>query len=212
MIPSPWVYHELNLLSILSWEVHGALVNKLAVCDGFSSAFVLLAQKLGFECMLVVGRSAYTSSTLQEHAWNIVKVRNKYYHMDVTWDAKKYREFDEFSYSYFALTDEGIANDHNWNRATTPACLFTNFSYYVKNGLYANNAEQLNEVIKAHIRKNSNVFRIKLSRSIELPNNAGEHLVQMVLNEVVNPGERKQASYGWNENTRCFFAKIIAAI
>ena len=97
-----------------SHNAYGALVNKLAVCDGFSSAFNLVAQKLGFECMLVVGKSAYATK-LQDHAWNIVKVKNKYYHIDVTWDARKQNEFNEFSYDYFAVTDEEIASDHNWN-------------------------------------------------------------------------------------------------
>ena len=40
-----------------SHNAYGAIINKLAVCDGFSSAFALLAQKLGLQCMLVVGRA-----------------------------------------------------------------------------------------------------------------------------------------------------------
>ena len=129
--------------------------------------------------------------------------------MDLTWDARKYNEFAEFSYTYFALTDEEIAHDHHWNKATTPACLNNDFSYYSKNGLYASNSGQLAGIVKALARKNSNVFRLKLSRNINLPNDAGNYLCQMVLNEVAKPGVRTQASYGWNENTRCFFAKII---
>ena len=102
-----------------------------------------------------------------------------------------------------------IARDHDWDKTTTPVCLHNDFSYYSKNGLYAGSFEQLNSIIKAFGGKISNVFRIKLSRNIRLPGDTGEHLVQMVLNEVVQPGKRMQASYGWNENTRCFFAKII---
>ena len=191
-----------------SHNAYGAIINKLAVCDGFSSAFVLLAQKLGLKCMLVVGRSAYTS-TLAEHAWNIVKVHDRYYHMDITWDARKYQEFDEFSYVYFAVTDVEIAGDHSWNKSATPICLYNDFSYYSKSGLYANNTGQLNEIIKGIGGKNAGIFRAKLSPEIKLPDNAGDYLVQMALNEAAKPGQRIQASYDWNENTRCFFAKII---
>ena len=113
-----------------SHNAHGAIINKLAVCDGFSSAFALLAKKLGFECMSVVGRSTYAVA-VQEHAWNIIKVRGKYYHFDVTWDARNYNEFNEFSYAYFALTDEEIIHDHNWNKTTTPVCSHNDFSYYL---------------------------------------------------------------------------------
>ena len=192
-----------------SHNAYGALVKGLAVCDGFSSAFALLAQKLGFECMLVVGRSAYTSTAVQDHAWNIIKVRDRFYHMDLTWDARKCSEFGESSYVYFALPDEEIASDHNWERTSTPMCSSHDFSYYKKNGLFANSIEHLCEIVEAFGRNPSNVFRVKLSRNIELSSNAGDYLAQMILNEVVRPGERKQASSSWNENTRCFFAKIM---
>ncbi|HHT77747.1 MAG TPA: hypothetical protein GXZ67_07690, partial [Clostridiaceae bacterium] len=67
-----------------SHNAYGALINGLAVCDGFSSAFSLLAQMLGFECTLAIGHSTHSSAGSVEHAWNIVKVGNKCYHMDVT--------------------------------------------------------------------------------------------------------------------------------
>lgn len=60
-----------------------------------------------------------------------------------------------------------------------------------------------------NIRKNFGIFRIKLSQSINLPNNMGEHIVNMIINEVTRAGQQIQASYGWNKNTRCFFAKLL---
>jgi len=193
----------------VSHNAYGALINGTAVCDGFSSAFALLAQKLGFECMLVVGHSTYSSGAFTAHAWNIVKVRDIFYHMDVTWDAKKYEEFGEYSYAYFALKDEEISNDHNWDKRTTPVCQYNDFSYYLRNGLYVNDAEQLNQVIKAYGNRQTNVFRMKLSHNVPLPDNAGEYLAQRIINEGARFTGRIQFTYGWNENTRCFFAKII---
>jgi hypothetical protein len=193
-----------------SHNAYGAIINKLAVCDGFSSAFTLLAQKLGFKCMLVFGRSAYTSTSLSNHAWNIVKVQNRYYHFDITWDARRYNELSLLSYIYFALPDDEIVNDHKWNKTSTPACTDDNFSYYIKNGLYIIDKKHLNEVITEFCRGSSSVLQIKLSRNIKLPNNTGKHLIKMILNEITKPGMRTRASYGWNENTRCFFAKIVS--
>ena len=185
-------------------NAYGAIINKLAVCDGFSLAFSLLAQKLGFECMLVTGPSGIDA---EPHAWNIIKIQNRFYHFDVTWDVD---DSDEFSYDYFAVTDKEIARcEHNWNKATTPVCSSRDFSYYSKNGLYANNTKELNDIIKAFGKKSADVFRIKLARSIKLPNNEGDYLIQMVLKEAAKPGMRTQASYNWDENTRCFFAKIV---
>jgi len=192
-----------------SHNAYGALINRVAVCDGFSSAFVLLAKKLGFDCMLVTGHSAYSSTGFTNHAWNIVKVRGRFYHMDITWDTRRYNEFGEYSHVYFAMKDEEIAYDHSWDKNITPACSSNDLSYYIKNRLFANDADQLNEIIKAYDKEQANVFRIKLSRNISLPNNAGEYLAQRVVNEAANFEGRKQFSYGWSENTRCFFAKIL---
>jgi|GEM_PF-4557967 len=57
--------------------------------------------------------------------------------MDATWDTNQFNEFGELSYDYFALDDEEIANDHDWDINTTPACSYNDFSYFLKNGLFA---------------------------------------------------------------------------
>ena len=192
----------------VSHNAYGALIHKKAVCDGFSSAFALLAQKLGFECMMVVGRSAYAAASFTEHAWNVIKIKRKYYHMDLTWDARKFDSFKEFSYEYFALTGEELSRDHSWDKKAVPLCSDRNYSYYSKNGLYADNTEELKKIVKAINKKNADVFRLKISRNIKLPDNDGDYLSQVVLDEVTRPGMRSRASYSWNENTRCFFARV----
>jgi len=196
-------------ISPVSHTAYGAIINRTAVCDGFSSAFVLLAQKLNYECTLAIGHSAYSSTSFTDHAWNIIKIRDRFYHMDITWDTRKYNEFGEHSYDYFALNDEEITTDRKWDKKTTPVCSHNDFSYYSRNGLYANNADELNKIIKTHGNKQAKVFRIKLSRNIPLPNNVGEYLTQRIVNEAVKAVGRFQISHGWNENTRCFFAKIL---
>ena len=192
-----------------SHSAYGALINKIAVCDGFSAAFSLLAQKLGYPCMLVNGKSSYHSSASVAHGWNIVKVQNKYYHMDVTWDAREYAGSGECSYLYFALSDNDIAGDHDWCRGSVPVCTYRDLSYYVRNGFYANNMEQAKRIIKAASEKHANAFQIKLSPNSPLPNDVGETLAQIIANEVVKTGRSAQISYEWNERTRYFLARAI---
>ena len=191
-----------------SHNAYGALINRVAVCDGFSSAFAFLTKKLGFDCMLVVGRSAYSSTGFTNHAWNIIKVQSKFYHMDITWDTRRYNEFGEYSHVYFAMKDEEIAYDHTWDKNTAPSCSYNDLSYYIRNSLYANTTDQLNEIIKAYAKKQTNVFQVKLSRNISLPKNAGEYLTQRIVNESAIFEGHIKFIYGWNENTRCFYAKI----
>jgi len=196
--------------SLEAHNAYGALIHRVAVCDGFSSAFALLAQKLGFDCMIVSGLGSSSSTEEPEpHAWNVVRVIDRFYHMDVTWDASAYKSRRKYSYDYFAISDEEISVDHDWDKATTPICLSNDFSCHMKNLLYAENDEQLNEIIKGHSQKGTKIFRLKLSNNVLLPNNAGEYLAQKILDEAVNAKENIKICYNWDDNTRYFFARTM---
>lgn len=72
--------------SPMSHNAYGELVNHLAVCDGFSNAYALIAQYFGMKCMLVEGKSSYHRSSKIDHAWNIVEYEGEYFHVDSTWE------------------------------------------------------------------------------------------------------------------------------
>jgi len=193
-----------------SHNAYGALINGLAVCDGFSGAFALLAQRLGYKCMFVSGRSTNRLMGAVDHIWNIVKVNNRCYHLDVTWDTTLGRQGKDLSYEYFALTDEEIASDHDWDINTTPACSYNDFSFFLRNGLYANSTGQLRDMFKTSSKNRRLPIRVKLSYNISLPPNADEYLCQMALEEAVKTGTSAQLEYTWNEHTRCFFARFVS--
>ena len=137
-----------------------------------------------------------------------MKIRNEFYHMDVTWDAGRYKSLMEHSYEYFALTDEEISLDHSWDRATTPACVSNEISRQLRDVSHADNDEQLDEIIKGYRNKQTKVFRIKLSGNVSLPNDAGEYLAKRVLDGAVKSKGRVRIRYNWNDNARYFFGKI----
>ncbi|MDO4409317.1 MAG: transglutaminase domain-containing protein, partial [Eubacteriales bacterium] len=58
---------------------YGALINHLAVCQGYSSMFYRLCLEAGIDARVI------TSDSLG-HAWNIVEIDNIYYLIDCTWD------------------------------------------------------------------------------------------------------------------------------
>ena len=62
-----------------NYNAYNVFVNKIAVCQGYSLAFMELMNRLGIECEMV------TSSELW-HAWNAVKINKKWYYVDTTWD------------------------------------------------------------------------------------------------------------------------------
>lgn len=61
-----------------SGDAYGALVDNLAVCQGYSYGYKALADALGLECEIVISKSL-------NHSWNMVKIDGKYYYVDATW-------------------------------------------------------------------------------------------------------------------------------
>lgn len=61
------------------FNAYGALVNGLAVCQGYSILYLDLLSEMGVESYVV------TSSGIN-HGWNIINTEAGWYHSDVTWD------------------------------------------------------------------------------------------------------------------------------
>ena len=66
----------------LSWTAYGAIVNRVAVCEGYSKAFQLLMYSVGINSNLICGEVTDGSP----HMWNTVMLDNEWYYVDVLWD------------------------------------------------------------------------------------------------------------------------------
>lgn len=88
----------------LNQSAYSALVNKVSVCAGYSRAFQYILMRLNIPCYYVVGESS------GNHAWNIVKIDNEYFNVDLTWD-----NTGDNSYEYFNKSDLEISNTHSRN-------------------------------------------------------------------------------------------------
>ncbi len=90
------------------YTMYGALVNQKAVCDGYAHALQYLLYRAGIPCIRVTGNSKG-----EGHAWNMVKLSDKWYHVDATWDDPIIKDVNDFAgYSYFNVTDQQIRQDH----------------------------------------------------------------------------------------------------
>jgi hypothetical protein len=66
---------------------YGALVNGQAVCEGYAKAFKVVMDKLGIECLLVQGYAdSAGDGNYQAHMWNYVKLDDRWYAIDSTWN------------------------------------------------------------------------------------------------------------------------------
>lgn len=62
-----------------SYTMYGALVEGVAVCQGYSEAYMYLLNEVGISSYLC-------DSASLNHVWNIIAIDGREYHVDVTWD------------------------------------------------------------------------------------------------------------------------------
>ena len=99
-------------------SAYSALVGGRSVCAGYARAFQYVMQNLGIPTYYCAGTSG------EDHAWNIVKLGDGYYNVDVTWD-----DTDPSTYDYFNKTDGDYAGTHVRKSLSVylPACNGTQY-------------------------------------------------------------------------------------
>lgn len=100
------------------------LVKNKGQCSGISKAVKLLLDYLGIECIVIDGTGRDDSTgTSGPHAWNIVKINGKYYHLDVTFMiGANVSKRKPFRYLYFNGTDVEFQKNHTWQKNKYPVC------------------------------------------------------------------------------------------
>lgn len=104
---------------------YGFLINRSAMCHGYSATFQLFMDMLNIECITVFG---IPSSNGVEHSWNMVRLDGEWYCVDTAWD-------DPIggtpNHSYFNVTSQYMRSGgiHNWDDSTVPEATGTAYAY-----------------------------------------------------------------------------------
>ena len=78
--------YDTTFKGINIYNIYGALSDKKVVCEGYARAFKYILDGLGIENILVSGTATNSTGEVESHAWNYVKLNEKWYAVDVTWD------------------------------------------------------------------------------------------------------------------------------
>ena len=78
-------YHRDNTTPWL-WQAKGALLESEAVCVGYADAYDLICRRAGFKSVRVNVDSAEGVG----HAWNMIELDGRWYHVDTTWMQNAY--------------------------------------------------------------------------------------------------------------------------
>lgn len=91
---------------LLKYTAYAAMMNKTAVCQGYSALMYRMLQQKNIDCRLIPG---------SDHAWNIVAIGGVYYNADSTWDAGR----DPKNYAYFLCGDSDFAGHTRYSEYST---------------------------------------------------------------------------------------------
>ncbi len=109
----------------LSYTAAGALLRGKAVCNGYAEALELLLLCSGVETQMVVG-----TTDEGNHAWNMVKLEDSWYHIDATWDDPLPDTGEDILHVYVNVSDEVMGKTHVWNQSAYPECGDMKYNYY----------------------------------------------------------------------------------
>lgn len=173
-------------------EAEGFFAYGRAVCDGISKAAKILLNAVGIPSEVVIGKAVQTPGAVPEgHAWNMVWIAGRAYHMDFTFDATLAEQDGRIHYDYYMLTDRQIGRDHDLLESEGIASTVS-ADWFREHKLYFHQEKKLREYLRRELLNNSKtiVFRLPYPKD---PQAVLEDAKKVVLEEVqrANPFGRR---------------------
>lgn len=143
------------------YTVYGALVERKAVCEGIAKTVKLLLNMLDVKCIVVSG--TYDG---HRHAWNIVKLDDWAYNLDVTMDLGRVIHKGKMRYNYFNFRDSDFDFYNPDNAHTLPECKAIKNNYMIKAGGFVSNRDRLKKYIENGLSKKKTTLYFKINRNV----------------------------------------------
>ena len=156
-----------------SHEIIGPLGQGVGVCEGIAKTVKILCDALGIWCMIAISDAVPEKGIKYRHAWNVVRIGGKHYHLDVTFDnslGKSGRKSADgngavtkeskqeaqgiLRYDYFNLDDKHFFRDHEPVIWKIPACSDGDHFYYKEKKISFTKMEDVKKRSQQAICKN----------------------------------------------------------
>ena len=135
-----------------SHEIIGVLGHGVGVCEGIAKAVKILCDALQIQCIIALAENNPEKGVKYRHAWNVVRLDKKYYHLDCTFDLSLGNP-EEIRYDYFLLSDKQIFRDHERLVWRVPACEDADRFYYKKKKLSFTKTEEVQKRAAQAVKK-----------------------------------------------------------
>lgn len=175
--------------SLQEHSAYAALAKGKTVCQGYSLLMFKMLQKVGIKSIIV-------ESEPMNHAWNMVYIDNKWYHVDATWNDPVPDVPNRVLYDYYNLTDDEISqsirgNRHIWNVDQYPSAIYPYDPSFVTIGTNKDDAVNVelsvsnNIIFNIRLNKNVNMEKIEMfdgDKFLQSTNNVNGNTVFMTYN------------------------------
>lgn len=168
-------YVDLESVPQEAHTIYGAFVERKAVCDGFAKALQLLLDRKNIENIIVLGNLENES-----HAWNMVKLDNEWYHLDLT-SNKSIKDINTMIvlHTYFNLTTKQIEKTHIIdNKEFVPEATQTKYNYYKYTNKNITLLDDFNTKFKQILDDNYNQYIVEFG--VSDINNVAEKMVDFL--------------------------------
>lgn len=190
-----------NPMEFACYYLEGVFLDSqhLAVCDGYSKAFVLLCNMEGIKAVRITG-DAVTESGSGGHAWNKVKLGSKWFMVDITWTevikSKNIGNEEIVSHQYFLIDHTDFEDSHIEAEVRNDVYdTYTDGGYYSyykntyfthnqnKYDLFIEDSEELNTFLEFCAINKIKGIDVMFSKSFVTINNSYSNLSNYLLEE-----------------------------
>lgn len=117
-------------------NIQSVLLYHNSVCAGYSKTFQYILNRMGIFCTYITGKIKNGG----DHGWNMVRIGENYYYVDVTWGDPVFVNQVEGSedlvknYNYLCCTEQNLFKTHVPDGSVElPACTSDDYNYYKMN-------------------------------------------------------------------------------
>jgi len=186
-----------------SFSVLGPVYSNSAVCQGIANFVKLALDYLGVECIVVSGKAnnPIMRASMENHAWNIVTIGGKTYHLDVTFDMTIKNNVNR--YDYFNLSDDEIRKDHEFSN-NIPACIIKDHDYYSLNSMSVISISEYEDFIVKELKKGNKNIIVKI-KNLVFTENILQQLMKIAQQKYIDVINKSVTiDIGYNANQMVF--------
>ena len=150
-----------------SQNIQSVLLYRASVCAGYAKTFQYILNRMGFFCTYITG----TIRDGGEHGWNLVRIDDSYYYVDVTWGDPVFvnqmgtnLNENAINYTYLCCTDETLFKTHiPGDSVPLPECSSDAYDYYKMSGLFYDTFEywEIYEVLMHSVQRGDRLIEMK---------------------------------------------------